>query len=98
MTDPRLIQAQIRHVQETLPDSVRLIAVTKYASVAEIRVAYACGLRDFAESKVQDAQQKMLQLMDLTDITWHFIGHLQRNKAKLALKLFHWIHSVDSLR
>jgi len=63
-----------------------------------MRLAYAAGIRDFGESRVQEAQTKQLQLVDLTDITWHFIGRLQSNKAKKAIELFQWIHSVDSLK
>jgi pyridoxal phosphate enzyme (YggS family) len=79
------------------PASVRLIAVTKYVSPAAMRQAYAAGIRNFGENRVQDAMVKQAQLSDLTDITWHLIGHLQTNKAKLALKHFAWIHTLDSL-
>lgn len=98
MIDPAVIQSQIHQVQATLPHSVRLIAVTKYVTTAEMRVAYECGLRDFAESRIQDAQQKIAEFQDCSDVSWHFIGHLQSNKAKSALQLFDWIHSVDSLK
>ena len=62
-----------------------------------IQQAYAAGIRDFGESRVQEAVHKMSELKDLQDITWHLIGHLQSNKAKLAIENFDWIHSVDSL-
>lgn len=88
---------RIAEIRQTLPDSVRLIAVTKQVSVATMRDAYAAGVRDFGESKVQEAEAKQLELKDLPDITWHLIGHLQSNKARKALELFQWIHSVDSL-
>jgi PLP dependent protein len=91
------IQARIASIQQTLPASVRLIAVTKYVSPAAMRQAYAAGIRNFGENRVQDAMVKQAQLSDLTDITWHLIGHLQTNKAKLALKHFAWIHTLDSL-
>jgi PLP dependent protein len=87
---------QIR--QNFLPDSVKLIAVTKQVSVEAMREAYVAGVRDFGESRIQEAQAKQGQLADLTDITWHFIGRLQSNKARKALELFQWIHSVDSLK
>jgi pyridoxal phosphate enzyme (YggS family) len=91
------IQARIASIQQTLPASMRLIAVTKYVAPAAMRQAYAAGIRDFGENRVQDAMVKQAQLSDLTDITWHLIGHLQTNKAKLALKHFAWIHTLDSL-
>lgn len=91
------VQDRARALLASLPEPVRLIAVSKYMPSKLIREAYAAGLRDFGESRVQEAIHKMAELEDLKDITWHFIGHLQRNKAKLAVKYFDWIHSVDSL-
>lgn len=89
---------RIRHIQSTLPSHVRLIAVTKQKSVDAIRAAYAAGIRDFGENRVQEAEDKQAQLTDLKDVTWHLLGHLQSNKAAKALELFDWIHSVDSLK
>ncbi|WP_373480000.1 YggS family pyridoxal phosphate-dependent enzyme [Geminocystis sp.] len=89
---------KIQQIKETLPASVSLIAVTKTVSVDGMRVAYACGIRDFAENKLQEALKKQEELQDLADICWHFIGHLQTNKAKKAVESFSWIHSVDSLK
>jgi pyridoxal phosphate enzyme (YggS family) len=62
-----------------------------------IRAAFAAGLRDFGENRVQEAKSKRPELADL-GATWHLIGHLQSNKARTALELFHWVHSLDSLR
>ena len=91
------ITDNVTQIQASLPSTVRLIAVTKRVSTDLMREAYAAGLRDFAESRIQEAASKQAELQDLPDITWHFIGHLQTNKAKKALELFSWIHSVDSL-
>lgn len=91
------IAQRIATIQETLPPSVRLIAVSKQMSADAIREAYAAGVRDFGENRVQEAIEKQDQLEDLSDISWHAIGHLQRNKAKIALERFDWIHSVDRL-
>jgi PLP dependent protein len=92
------IADRIGQIRETLPASVRLIAVTKQVSVDAIRAAYSAGIRDFGESKIQEAAAKQQQLTDLSDLTWHLIGHLQSNKALPALEQFEWIHSVDSLK
>lgn len=92
------IAERIAKIRQQLPPSVRLIAVTKQVSVAAIRSAYGAGIRDFGENRIQEAETKQHQLQDLEDITWHLIGHLQSNKAKKALELFPWIHSVDSLK
>lgn len=96
MTD--LIIDQIAKIRDSIPESVRLIAVTKTVSVEAMRIAYRAGIRDFAENRVQEAAEKSPQLQDLSDITWHLIGHLQTNKAAKALQLFEWIESVDSLK
>lgn len=78
-------------------EEVRLIAVTKTVDAARIREAYAAGLQDFGENRVQEAAAKRSALADL-EARWHLIGHLQSNKAKSAAELFDWIHSVDSIR
>lgn len=93
-----LIAHRIALIRQQLPASVRLIAVTKQVSVAAMREAYNAGIRDFGESRIQEATTKQQQLQDLSDITWHLIGSLQSNKAKKALEIFGWIHSVDSLK
>ena len=92
------IAERIEKIRSGLPDSVRLIAVTKHKPPEAIRAAYSAGLRDFGENRVQEAADKQDQLQDLTDITWHLIGHLQSNKAAKALQQFQWIQSVDSLK
>jgi len=92
------IHDRIIHIRQDIPAAVKLIAVTKQVSVEAMRQAYAAGIRDFGESRIQEAQLKQSQLQDLPDITWHLIGRLQANKAKKALELFQWIHSVDSLK
>ncbi|NBD32372.1 MAG: YggS family pyridoxal phosphate-dependent enzyme [Cyanobacteria bacterium] len=89
------ITKRIQELRETIPPHVRLIAVTKTVSVEKIREAYAAGIRDFGENKIQEALAKQKELQNLSDIRWHFIGHLQTNKAKLALMHFHWIHTCD---
>lgn len=92
------IAERIAQIRQTLPDAVRLIAVTKQIPVERMRIAYEAGIRDFGENRVQEAATKQTQLADLTDVTWHMIGHLQRNKAAKAVELFPWIHSVDNLQ
>ena len=79
------------------PGNVKLVAVSKTVPPERVRLAYEAGVRDFGENRVQEADSKRAALSDLT-VTWHLIGHLQSNKAKLARELFHYVHSVDSLR
>ncbi len=92
------ISERINTVRAELPPSVRLIAVSKQVPTDLIRTAYNVGIRDFAENRIQEAIAKQGELQDLSDINWHFIGHLQSNKAKKALENFQWIHSVDNLK
>lgn len=92
------IAERIGQIRTELSPSVRLIAVTKTVGVAAIREAYGAGVRDFGENRLQEALPKLEALRDLRDIRWHFIGHLQANKAKKALEQFDWIHTCDSLK
>ncbi len=92
------ISERITTIRASLPPSVRLIAVSKTWPSEAIRAAYNTGIRDFGENRIQEAASKQAELHDLPDITWHFIGRLQSNKAKKALELFDWIHSVDNLK
>ena len=91
------ILQRVQALRNELPNTVCFIGVTKTASVDQIRAAYNAGMRDFGESRVQDAQNKILQLKDCQDVRWHLIGSLQANKVRSALKVFSWIHSVDQL-
>lgn len=91
------IAERIINIRQQLPPAVRLIAVTKRVSVDAMREAYAAGVRDFGESQIQEAAVKQALLLDLPDINWHLIGHLQSNKVKKALEIFQWIHSCDNL-
>jgi PLP dependent protein len=92
------IADRIAKIRQQIPETVRLIAVSKQVSVEAIRLAYAAGIRDFGESRIQEVADKQTLLQDLPDITWHLIGHLQANKAAKALQQFQWIHSVDNLK
>jgi pyridoxal phosphate enzyme (YggS family) len=79
------------------PGSARLVAVSKFQPASAIRVAYAAGQRDFGENYVQELQEKAAELADLSDLRWHMIGHLQRNKARSVAPLASLIHTVHSV-
>ena len=79
------------------PETVKLIAVSKTHPSAAIREAYAAGQRDFGENYVQELLQKADELQDLSELRWHLIGHLQRNKVKQVAPLVSLLHTVDSL-
>ena len=91
-----MIQDNIREVLSTLPDGVRLVAVSKFHPVEALQEAYDGGQRIFGESKVQEMTTKHEQLP--TDIEWHFIGHLQTNKVKYIAPYVALIHGVDSYK
>jgi PLP dependent protein len=74
-----------------------LIAVSKTHPPEAVREAYAAGQRDFGENYVQELVAKARALADLSDIRWHFIGHLQRNKVKDVLPIATFVHTVDRL-
>jgi PLP dependent protein len=76
------------------PQSVTLIAVSKNHTADAIREAYDLGIRDFGESRLQEAIPKIEALPN--DITWHFVGRLQSNKAKRAAQYFDVIHTIES--
>lgn len=77
------------------PDTVKLIAVSKTKSADAVRQAADAGLTMFGENYIQEAREKTAALSSM-DLSWHFIGHLQSNKAKYAVQLFDLIHTVDS--
>jgi hypothetical protein len=78
------------------PQSVKLIAVTKTVSADRVRQAAACGIRHVGENRLQDALSKMDSLVEL-NLDWHFIGHIQTNKAKKVAELFDCVQSVDRI-
>ena len=78
------------------PQSITLIAVTKTVPVDRIRSAAECGIRNLGENRLQEAVPKIDELRDL-DLTWHFIGRIQTNKAKKIAEYFDWIHSIDRM-
>ena len=90
------IAENIKEIKESLPDGVRLVAVSKYHTAEAIQEAYNAGQRIFGENKVQELLQKYPVLPN--DIEWHFIGHLQRNKVKMIVPFISLIHSIDSPR
>lgn len=82
--------------QECESANVTLVAVSKIKPVQAIKALYDLGQRDFGENYVQELVEKQAALPQ--DIRWHFIGHLQSNKAKYIVPFVHLIHGVDSLK
>src|SRR6266702_42924 len=76
-------------------DDIELVAISKTHDAEKVRAAYEAGQTLFGESRVQEARVKIPELP--SNLRWHFVGHLQKNKIRHALPLFELIHSVDSL-
>src|SRR5215471_8221194 len=76
------------------PETIRLIAVTKTVPPARMREALEAGIRHIGENRLQEALPKRAELRDMA-VTWHFIGHLQTNKAKKVVENFDWVQCVD---
>jgi PLP dependent protein len=79
------------------PESIQLVAVSKTISTNRVREAIMAGVTTLGENYVQEARNKF-NVLGTFPVSWHFIGHLQSNKAKYAVRLFDLIHSVDTLK
>ncbi|MBR4978215.1 MAG: alanine racemase, partial [Bacteroidales bacterium] len=103
-----MIKDIINRLNSELPATVRLVAVSKFHPFESIQEAYEAGQRVFAESRPQELLAKLKRLEEIrvergepdymSDIEWHFIGHLQTNKLKMVLPYASLIQSVDSVR
>lgn len=97
----RLVKDNLQEIQNNIAHSkVKIVAVTKYYGLDAILAGYEAGIRDFGESRANDAINKLEQLPEdiRKNSTFHFIGHLQSNKAERVVKYFDVIESVDSLK
>ena len=102
-----MIKETINKLKSELPATVRLVAVSKFHPFESIEEAYAAGQRIFAESRPQELLAKVRLLENsriekgepgyMSDLEWHFIGHLQTNKLKMVLPYVSLVQSVDSL-
>jgi pyridoxal phosphate enzyme (YggS family) len=105
VNEPRALVDRIERVRERMRDAARranrnvdeitLVAVSKTHPTESIRSAISCGLAEFGENRVQEAEQK-IPVVGREAARWHLIGHLQSNKARRAAELFDVIHSLDS--
>ena len=90
------IANRLREVTDSLPQGVRLVAVSKFHPAEYVKEAYDAGQRVFGESREQELSRKVEELPK--DIEWHFIGHLQTNKVKYIAPYISMIDAVDSLK
>jgi hypothetical protein len=106
MIEQNEILRRINHVRERMavaayragrrPEEITLLAVTKTVDPLRIIQAHRAGVRHFGENRIQEAEEKFSRMAESRqEIIWHFIGHLQSNKVRRAVSLFHVIQSVD---
>jgi len=105
VNEPSTLVDSIERVRARMRDAARranrameeitLVAVSKTHPVESIQAAISCGLAEFGENRVQEAEQK-IPIVGREAARWHLIGHLQSNKARRAVELFDVIHSIDS--
>lgn len=90
------VAVNLKKITDTLPQGVRLVAVSKFHPDEYVEAAYNAGQRVFGESHEQELSKKQQTLP--SDIEWHFIGHLQTNKVKYIAPYISMIEAVDSLK
>lgn len=93
-----MLRKDIKEFIASIPKDVTVVAATKYINADGIKELYNNGFYNYGENRVQDFLIKYNLLLDYKDIKWHFIGHLQTNKAKLVLDKIDYLHSLDSLK
>ena len=92
-----MVREDIKEFIKTIPNNVTIVAATKYVDSNDMIVLFNNGIKDFGENRVDSFLKKYEELKDYKDIKWHFIGHLQRNKAKQIVNKIDYLHSLDSL-
>ncbi len=92
-----MVRKDIKEFIKTIPNEITIVAATKYVGVDDMKILLESGISNFGENRVNDFLTKYEALKDLP-IKWHFIGHLQRNKAKEIINKIDCLHSLDSLK
>ena len=92
------IRSDLKSFLSTIPSNVTLVAASKYIDASEMEKMYRLGVHNFGENRVDAFLEKYDQLQKYSDIKWHFIGHLQRNKCKEIINKIDCLHSLDSLK
>lgn len=91
-----MLRDDISEFINSIPNNVKIVAATKYVDACEMKKLLEVGINNFGENRVDAFLSKYEELKDL-DICWHFIGHLQRNKANKIINKIDYLHSLDSL-
>ena len=93
-----MIRKDIKQFLSTLPNDVTLVVASKYLDSKDILLLYKEGVKNFGENRTNSFLTKKEELKEYQDIKWHFIGHLQTNKAKEVINKIDVLHSLDSLK
>ena len=91
-----MVRKDLKEFIKTIPNNVTIVAATKYVGADDLRALQENGINNFGENRV-DAFLEKYSLIDNKDVHWHFIGHLQRNKAKDVINKIEYLHSLDSI-
>ncbi len=92
-----MVREDIKEFVKSIPGDITIVAATKYVDADDMKILYENGINNFGENRVDSFLNKYEKLKENNDIKWHFIGHLQRNKAKLVINKIDFLHSLDSL-
>ena len=92
-----MLRKDIDSFLKTIPNNIILVAATKYLTAAELDELYLHNIKNYGENRVDSFLMKYEYFSNKKDVTWHFIGHLQRNKAKQVINKIDYLHSLDSL-
>ena len=92
-----MVREDIKEFVNSIPSDITVVAATKYVDANDMKILYENGINNFGENRVDSFLSKYEILKENKDIKWHFIGHLQRNKAKSVINLIDCLHSLDSL-
>ena len=91
-----MVRKDIKEFLNSLPNNITVVAASKYVDVNDMKILLESGIHDFGENRVDSFLSKYESLKD-SRIKWHFIGHLQRNKAKQIINKIDCLHSLDSI-
>ena len=92
------LRDDIQEFLTTIPGNITLVAATKYVDANVMKKMLLNGINNFGENRVESFLEKYDALKQYPEIKWHFIGHLQRNKAKDVINKIDYLHSLDSLK
>ena len=92
-----MVRPDIKQFIQTIPDNVTIVAASKYVGANDINILLNAGIKDIGENRVESFLNKYEKLQG-KDIKWHFIGHLQRNKALQIINKIDYLESLDSLK